>query len=63
MLTNICTWEESADGSWESGCGHVFEFNTGSPSENGMRFCGYCGGHLREQRCGTEEWWTTRDEE
>lgn len=50
MIDSACVWTEDADGAWETECGHVFEVMTGTPSENDMRFCCYCGGALIEER-------------
>jgi hypothetical protein len=41
--TGVCTWAESADGQWESGCGLSWEFSLGSPADNGMHYCPKCG--------------------
>jgi len=38
-----CTWTETADGQYETGCGHVYEFMTCGPAENDQVYCGYCG--------------------
>ncbi len=46
--TEGCTWIDDEDGPWRTGCGQAFEFLTDGPRENGMRFCCYCGGALRE---------------
>lgn len=42
-----CVWSDD-EGCWATGCGHYFEINDGTPSENGMRFCAYCGKPLVE---------------
>lgn len=47
-----CIWTEDEDGPWHTECGHSFEFIEGTPFENKQRFCGYCGGQLREMRIG-----------
>lgn len=43
-----CQWteDEDEDGTWDTACGHCFEFNDGGPAENYQRYCGYCGGTL-----------------
>lgn len=46
--TPPCTWTPDGDGNWDTGCGHCFMFEDGSPSENLARFCSYCGGVLIE---------------
>ena len=37
-----CGWFEDHYG-WETGCGHRFEINDGTPFENDMRYCPFCG--------------------
>jgi hypothetical protein len=39
-------WTQTDDeesNNWESACGDIFYFEDGSPEENGMKFCPYCG--------------------
>jgi hypothetical protein len=45
-----CSWwiEDSDYGSWETSCGHLFMLNDGSPYQNRMRWCCYCGKPLTE---------------
>ena len=38
-----CTWTETADGQYETECGHVYEFEHCDPAENRQAYCGYCG--------------------
>ena len=38
-----CIWYEDEEGNWDTGCDQSFVFFDGGPSENGMRFCCYCG--------------------
>jgi hypothetical protein len=49
MITK-CGWSQDDSGSdcWHTGCGHAFVLNDGGPSENGMKFCCYCGRPLHE---------------
>ena len=39
----ICKWSQTGDEFWESPCGVAWEFTTGTPYANGMRFCLRCG--------------------
>lgn len=42
----VCTWalDNALDGGpYETACGNSFEINDGSPAENGMKFCPFCG--------------------
>lgn len=45
-----CRWVETEDGQWETLCGNVFELSEGSPTDNDMAFCCYCGRTLKEVR-------------
>ena len=39
-----CMWSEDGCSSpWASACGHYFEFNEGGPTDNGFKFCPFCG--------------------
>ena len=46
--SDFCTWKENYDGFWETTCGHAFVFNDGSPKDNSMNYCCYCGKPLKE---------------
>lgn len=41
----LCQWTGDDDGVWHTDCGEAFFFG---PSENKMKFCGYCGKLLEE---------------
>lgn len=42
-----CTWQQDEDdGSWDTACGNKFCIEEGTPEENEMRFCCYCGAVL-----------------
>lgn len=43
-----CRWTYDEDGNWETDCGQVFVLEDGTPSDNLMRFCCYCGSALRQ---------------
>ncbi len=45
-----CAWREDEDGVWGTSCGQRFELNEGTPAENDMRFCPYCGKPLEQHR-------------
>ena len=45
-----CIWKYCRHADYlETGCGNAFQLTCGTPSENGMRFCPYCGEHLEEE--------------
>ena len=41
-----CVWTVTADGVWETGCGHAHVFETAGPRQNRYEFCPYCGHNL-----------------
>ncbi len=44
-----CAWiQEGECDLWGTECGNAFTLNEGSPSDNGMKFCCYCGAELVE---------------
>lgn len=44
-----CLWTEDEDGIW-SACAHnMFNFEEGSPADNGFIFCPYCGKKLAQE--------------
>lgn len=49
-MTETCGWwiEDADDGSWATSCGYLFALNDGSPYQNRMAFCCYCGKRLIE---------------
>lgn len=50
-----CVWAENEDGVWETECGHVFTFETGTATENSFRYCPYCGRTLISCPLRTED--------
>jgi len=43
---NTCSWahkEDWDDDYWETSCDNAFVLLSGTPSDNGMKFCPYCG--------------------
>ena len=46
-----CVWHQDGDetsDTWATRCGKYFSLNDGSPSENHMNYCHYCGKPLEE---------------
>jgi hypothetical protein len=43
----VCLWKKGWD-CWETTCGNAFEISDGTPSENNMKYCCYCGGKVEE---------------
>ncbi len=42
-----CVWAEQ-EYAWETTCGNAFTLDNGTPADNKMLFCPYCGGSLKE---------------
>jgi len=49
-LDGKCLWKQDDDGNWKTGCGEMFVFFEGTPAENKMRYCHYCGKELKEEK-------------
>ena len=45
QLDTQCHWvqEGNDDNTWESDCGNTFCINDGTPKQNDLRFCPFCG--------------------
>lgn len=39
----ICAWSRDEDGNDDTECGQTWSLNDGTPTDNGMKFCPYCG--------------------
>ena len=48
MIYAFCHWTEDSDGDYDTDCDQEFCIFGGTPKENGMRFCCYCGKPLVE---------------
>ena len=46
----FCVWhnDPETDNSWDTSCRELFVIIDGTPTENGMRFCCYCGKPIQE---------------
>ena len=43
-----CVWKADEDGNWHTECGNLFILNDGTPADNGMKYCCYCGKPLKQ---------------
>ncbi len=43
MNDGQCVWQRDADGNDDTGCGGIWCLDEGTPPDNGMKFCPYCG--------------------
>ena len=51
-MNDVCVWTQDHNDEfniYETSCGGLFEFIDGSPSENKLNFCCYCGKKLVEK--------------
>lgn len=50
-MTNVCKWVEYNEVTWKTGCDNLFylmDFVDGLPSDNGIKYCCYCGNRIEE---------------
>jgi hypothetical protein len=41
---SACHWRADDDGNWDTDCGQCFCLtDDGTPTDHGLRYCGYCG--------------------
>lgn len=47
---SFCVWhnDPETDNSWDTSCRQLFEIYDGTPAENRMSFCCYCGKPIQE---------------
>ena len=43
-----CVWSLDCEGNWETSCEETFVLIDGTPSENRLNYCPYCGKPLRD---------------
>lgn len=43
----ICRWEQNNHDDWETDCGSAFRIIEGTPQDNEMEYCCYCGNPLK----------------
>lgn len=49
MMSSKCIWTLTSEGdgdAWKTGCDNLAVVMEGTPSENSMAYCWYCGKHL-----------------
>lgn len=51
---SACVWAEDQEGNWDTKCGDKHYLTAGTPFENGMHWCCYCGGSLLEELYGEQ---------
>lgn len=51
----VCLWTEDDNGVWETSCKQMFVLNEGTPEQNHMKFCCYCGTKLKQKIYNDEE--------
>ncbi len=55
-MNETCEWKEDEDGVYETSCGdhRMYEISVGTPKENDMAFCPFCGRELVEIAAGAK---------
>lgn len=48
VSTPRCEWVVDDDGNYQTSCDHTHTITNGTPSENDMRYCCYCGARIKE---------------
>jgi len=51
VTRRTCAWSDDDNGVYETECGNAFELNEGTPADNNMAYCCYCG-RLLDVRIG-----------
>jgi len=46
---NECIWKADEESNWHTGCGEIYIILEGTPDENKMKFCTYCGKPLKQE--------------
>ena len=48
---NMCVWTQDSENSdiWLSSCGKAFVLNEGTPQENHVKYCVYCGKPIEQE--------------
>ena len=48
LVAEVCDWTLSeSEMVYDTECGNMFQLNDGTPADNEMAFCPYCGRRLR----------------
>lgn len=50
-----CRWVLDDDGVYQTSCDGAWELTTGNLSDNGVKFCPYCGGQIAQALKGVED--------
>ena len=49
FIAGECTWTPDEDGDYQTGCNDIWLLIEGTPTENGMKFCAFCGKPIKEE--------------
>jgi hypothetical protein len=58
ITRNGCQWSRDSDedsDTWSTACSHYFTLIDGTPTDNGLKYCCYCGRPLIEVPWEAEE--------
>ena len=58
-MTKKCIWQQDDtgddSGTYFADCGSNFSLNEGTPTDNRMKFCCYCGGEIVEMLVNNDD--------
>ena len=54
-VADYCVWKKGYNQFedevyWDTSCDNAFQFEDGSPTDNGFKYCPYCGRKLKEEK-------------
>ena len=49
LKMEVCQWKFTEEAFWSGDCGLNWNFDTGTPRDNGMNFCPRCGKRLKQK--------------
>ena len=61
-----CEWTVTSnyeDAYWDTSCGEAFVFEEGTPEDNSMKYCPFCGRKLTMRAADPPERWDDDEEE
>jgi hypothetical protein len=45
----VCVWKENEDGYYDTSCNNAFVMEEGTPEDNELKYCCYCGKTLKQE--------------
>lgn len=51
-MNTFCEWTQDIENNYETSCDHLYCIIEGTPTENKMLFCPFCGKDIVQKLCG-----------